>query len=121
MCATGKCVGYDPDKIYFNLHTGKYNYTLGTGRGSSVDCPHPDKEFHVYAVEWFEDHIDWYFDDQKVFTVENDGGGWESWPLDKPFYLILNFAFGGAWGGSQGVDLTKLPQLYFIDYVRVFQ
>ena len=114
-------VGYDPDRIYFNLHTGKYNHTRGTGRGASVDCPHPDKDFHVYAVEWFEDHIDWFLDEQKVFTVANDGEGWESWPLDQPFYLILNFAFGGAWGGQKGVDLTKLPQQYFIDYVRVFQ
>jgi len=114
-------VGYDPHKIYFNLHTGKYNHTLGTGRGASVDCAHPEKEFHVYAVEWFEDHIDWFFDEKKVFSVENDGTGWESWPLDQPFYVILNFAFGGAWGGQQGVDLTKLPQNYYIDYVRVFQ
>jgi len=114
-------VGYDPHKIYFNLHTEKYNHSKGTGRGSSVDCLNPDKEFHVYAVEWFEDHIDWFFDDKKVFTIQDDGEGWESWPLDQPFYLIINFAFGGAWGGSQGVDLSGLPQEYLIDYVRVFQ
>jgi beta-glucanase (GH16 family) len=114
-------VGYDPHKIYFNLHTDKYNHTKGTGRGASVDCPNPDKEFHVYAVEWFEDHIDWFFDDKKVFSIQDDGEGWESWPLDQPFYLILNFAFGGAWGGSNGVDLSGLPQEYHIDYVRVFQ
>jgi len=114
-------VGYEPDKIYFNLHTGKYNHTIGTGRGTSVDCPDPDKEFHVYAIEWFEDHIDWFLDDRKVFTIQNDGEGWESWPLDQTFYLILNFAFGGAWGGQKGVDPEALPQEYFIDYVRVFQ
>ena len=114
-------VGYDPDRIYFNLHTAKYNHTKGTGRGSSVYCPYPDKKFHVYAVEWFEDHIDWFLDDKKVFSVKNDGEGWESWPLDHPFYLILNFAFGGAWGAQKGVDLKGLPQEYFFDYVRVFQ
>jgi hypothetical protein len=114
-------VGYDPDRIYFNLHTGKYNHSIGTGRGTGVDCPYPNKAYHVYAVEWFEDHIDWFLDEQKVFSVANDGTGWEAWPLDKPFYIILNFAFGGAWGGQQGVDLTKLPQQFLIDYVRVFQ
>ncbi len=114
-------VGYDPDKIYFNLHTEKYNHSKGTGRGTSVSCPNPDKEFHVYAIEWFEDHIDWFFDDRKVFSIQNDGTGWESWPLDNPFYLIINLAFGGAWGGQKGVDLTKLPQEFVIDYVRVFQ
>jgi GH35 family endo-1,4-beta-xylanase/beta-glucanase (GH16 family) len=114
-------VGFNPDRIFFNLHTGKYNHSIGTGRGTSVVCPDPHKDFHVYAVEWFEDHIDWFLDDKHVFSVKNDGTGWESWPLVHPFYLILNFAFGGAWGGQQGVDLTQLPQSYFIDYVRVFQ
>jgi len=114
-------VGYEPDKIHFFLHTDKYNHTKGSGRGTSVTLPNPDKDFHVYAVEWFEDRIDWYLNDQKTFTIQNDGTGWESWPLDKPFYLILNFAFGGAWGAQKGVDLTQLPQEYFIDYVRVFQ
>ncbi len=114
-------VGYDPDRIYFNLHTGKYNHSIGTGRGSSVGCPHPNKDYHVYAVEWFEDHIDWFLDDEMVFSIQNDGTGWESWPLDQPFYLILNFAFGGAWGAQKGVDLKGLPQEFYIDYVRVFQ
>ena len=114
-------VGYEPDKIHFFLHTYAYNHTRGTGRGTAITCPNPDKEFNVFAVEWFENHIDWFLNDKKVFTVENDGTGWESWPLDHPFYLILNFAFGGAWGAQKGVDMTKFPLEYHIDYVRVFQ
>jgi len=114
-------VGYDPHTIYFNLHTEKYNHTKGTGRGTSVECKNPDKEFHVYAVEWFEDHIDWYMDDKKVFTIQNDEPTWEAWPIDHEFYLIINFAFGGEWGAQKGVDVSSLPQNYYIDYVRVFQ
>ena len=114
-------VGYEPDKIHFCLHTDKYNHTKGTGRCATVSSLNPDKEFNVFAVEWFEDRIDWFFNDKKVFTVQNDGTGWEAWPFDQPFYLILNFAFGGAWGAQKGVDLTKLPIDYSIDYVRIFQ
>lgn len=114
-------VGYDPDKLYFNLHTEKYNHTKGTGRGSSIDFKNPHEDFHIYAVEWFEDHIDWYFDDQKVFTVKNDEPGWEAWPLDQPFHVKVNFAFGGAWGAAKGVNADALPQEFVIDYVRVFQ
>jgi len=114
-------VGYQSEKIFFNLHTEKYNHTKGSGRGTSIDCSDAGEKFHVYAVEWFEDRIDWYFDETKVFTIKNDEPGWEAWPLDHPFYLILNFAFGGAWGGQQGVDLSGLPQQFIIDYVRVFQ
>ena len=36
-------------------------------------------------------------------------------------YLKLNLAWGGFWGGAQGVDETSLPATYQIDYVRVFQ
>ncbi len=114
-------VGYEPQKVYFNLHSEKYNHTKNTGRGTSVQSDDAHTSFHVYAVEWFEDRIDWYMDSQRVFSVSNNEPGWEAWPFDQPFYLIINFAFGGAWGGSKGVDLTKLPQEYKIDYVRVFQ
>ena len=42
-------------------------------------------------------------------------------PFDAPFYIKLNNAFGGNWGGKEGVDYSCLPTLYEIDYVRVFQ
>ncbi|HUR10412.1 MAG TPA: glycoside hydrolase family 16 protein [Flavitalea sp.] len=114
-------VGYMPDTIHFNVHTEKYNHVKKTGKGTKIYSPAPYKDFHVYAIEWFKDHIDWYMDDAKVFTYNNEGEGTSSWPFDKPQYLILNLAFGGAWGGSRGVDISTLPQKLLIDYVRVYQ
>jgi len=43
------------------------------------------------------------------------------WPFDKPFYLILNLAIGGAWGGQKGIDTAAFPQRMEVDYVRVYQ
>ena len=57
----------------------------------------------------------------KYFTFENEGTGNDAWPFDKPHYLILNTAFGGSWGGTNGVDESILPVKYYIDYVRVYQ
>jgi len=37
------------------------------------------------------------------------------------FYLFLNLAYGVAWGGQNGVDDSKLPHKFYIDYVRVYQ
>ena len=44
-----------------------------------------------------------------------------SWPFNKPFYVILNLAWGGDWGGMKGVDESALPVQMEVDYVRVFQ
>lgn len=114
-------VGYDPDTVHFNIHTEAYNHVKGTNKGQKVFLKDPEADYHVYAVEWYEDRLDFFLDSKKVFTFANEGKGTEVWPYDKAHYLILNFAVGGAWGGSRGVDLNALPQQYLIDYVRVYQ
>jgi hypothetical protein len=35
--------------------------------------------------------------------------------------LLLNIAFGGNWGGAQGIDATILPQKMDVDYIRVYK
>ena len=60
-------------------------------------------------------------DKQLYFGYKNDGSGYDSWPFDKPHYLILNLAIGGSWGGQQGVAEDLLAQKYFIDYVKVYK
>jgi beta-glucanase (GH16 family) len=60
-------------------------------------------------------------DDSLYFTSVNDHTGWEAWPFDKPFYLILNIAVGGSWGGQKGIDDTIWPQKMEVDYVRVYR
>lgn len=114
-------VGYMPDTLHFNVHTKRYNHATGSGKGTKIFYPKPHTGFHTYGIAWFPDHIDWYFDGQKVFSYANDNKGVESWPFNKPQYLILNLAFGGDWGGRKGVDMKSLPQSMLVDYVRVYQ
>lgn len=114
-------VGFDPLTIHANVHTKAYNHVLGTQKGNRIKAEDPSKNFHVYAIEWFEDRIDFYFNKTKYFTFQNEGTGNDVWPFDKPHYLILNAAYGGSWGASQGTDDSILPQKYYIDYVRVYQ
>lgn len=114
-------VGFDPDRIYANVHTQAYNHVKKTNKGSNISVAKPYDGFHVYAIEWFEDHIDFFVDDDKYFSFQNEGTGWEAWPFDQEFYLIINLAIGGSWGGMHGVDEDIFPQQYHIDYVRVYQ
>jgi beta-glucanase (GH16 family) len=114
-------VGYDPRKVHGYVHTKAYNHTLGTQKGNSVTLASPWDTFHVYAIEWFEDRIDFFIDDVKFFTFEKGTGGDDVWPFDKPQYLLLNLAIGGSWGGQQGIDDELFPHRFLIDYVRVYQ
>lgn len=66
--------------------------------------------------------MDIAFDDTVYFSFPNDlDGNTDTWPFDKPHYLLINLAYGGSWGGQQGVDTSLLPLVYEIDYVRYYQ
>jgi beta-glucanase (GH16 family) len=111
-------VGYEPDKVYANVHTGDYNHSKGTGRGSSITYNRPFDAFHIYALEWYDDRMDFYFDDTKYFTCTRKNEGVGEWPFTAPQYLLINLAIGGAWGGIKGIDDAIFPVKYQIDYVR---
>ena len=114
-------VGFDPDRIHGNVHTEAFNHVLGTNKGASIELPRPHEDFHVYAVEWYPSHIDFFVDEVQYFSFQNTGGGVSEWPFDQPHYLIINAAIGGGWGGQQGIDDSIFPQRYYIDYVRVYE
>ena len=54
-------------------------------------------------------------------TYKRDSASSVRWPFDQPFYLILNIAVGGAWGGMWGIDESIFPARMEIDYVRYYQ
>jgi beta-glucanase (GH16 family) len=113
-------VGYDPNIVHQTVHTQAYNHLNGTEQTSSTTLATAEEEFHVYAIEWTEDKIDFFVDGVLRFTFENEGT-WQKWPFDKRFHLLLNVAIGGNWGGVQGVDDSIFPVQMEVDYVRVYQ
>lgn len=113
-------VGYDATTIFGTVHTEAFNHSIGTQKGGEITVNDCETAYHVYAIEWTEDKIDFYVDDSKYYSFSNLGG-YEKWPFDKRFHLILNIAVGGTWGGAQGVDPSVFPQKMYIDYVRVYQ
>ncbi len=114
-------VGFDPDVIHGNIHTKLYNHVRRTNKGSRLTLRNPHQDFHVYAIDWAPDRIDFLVDKTKYFTFKNEGKGPDVWPYDRPQYLILNIAVGGAWGGQKGIDDSIFPQRMYVDYVRVYQ
>ena len=116
-------VGYDPNKVHFTAHTYQHNSTNGNKHNLSKILlnPTPYEDFHIYSLEWTENKLTWLVDGKRAYTMVRSTPTWLDWPFDKDFYLILNLAWGGGWGGQQGIEPEKLPQTYEIDYVRIFQ
>lgn len=114
-------VGYNMGTVYGTIHTGKYNHRIGTQKSDSVEVANIHQDFHVYAIDWGPEHISWFVDGQKFYTVYKNGDSRDGWPFDDKFHLILNVAVGGDWGGKYGVDNGIWPQRMEIDYVRVYK
>lgn len=114
-------VGFDADTVEASAHTGSYYFTVGTQKHNRIAVPDSDINFHVYALEWTETEYKVFVDETLYFTFRNEGTGFMEWPFDQKFYLILNIAYGGNWGATQGLDIDGLPQKMEIDYVRVYQ
>lgn len=115
-------VGYNQNFTSSSIHTKSFNHVMNTQKTAERKTDKADSEFHVYKLEWTKDYIQTYVDDEPLLRFDNDGAGnVDTWPFDKPFYLILNLAWGGAWGGAHGVDEAALPATMEVDYIRVYQ
>ncbi|NDP19557.1 MAG: family 16 glycosylhydrolase [Paludibacter sp.] len=113
-------VGFDPNKIHANVHTRDYNWTKGNPRGGTFNVENPSAGFHIYAVDWYKDRMDFFFDDKLYFTCNRKNEGVGEWPFDSPQFLLINLAIGGSWGGQKGIDDKIFPMEYKVDYVRMY-
>ena len=116
-------VGFDEGVVHGTIHSEAYNHVKGTQKGDQLSVKNVTGDFHLYAIEWTTDRIDFFVDDQKYYSVQKAalGSTEAQWPFDQPFFLILNVAVGGGWGGQKGVDESIWPQRMEVDYVRVYQ
>jgi beta-glucanase (GH16 family) len=116
-------VGFDEGVVHGTIHCEAYNHNKGTQKGDQISVKNVTNDFHLYAIEWTASQIDFFVDDQKYYSVQKSvlGSTEAQWPFDQPFFLILNVAVGGGWGGQKGVDESIWPQRMEVDYVRVYQ
>ena len=115
-------VGYQMNHVHGTVHTKAYYWVMWEQRKGRVLLDDVANNYHVYALEWSPEKVDVFVDDTLYFTYVNEKTGWEAWPFDRPFHLILNIAVGGVWGRSGGpIDDSIFPQQMLIDYVRVYE
>ena len=111
-------VGRKPGEVFTSIHTrSSYGNTINT---QTTPYPNIEDDFHVYAIEWNDSFIEFFLDDNRVYRYAPQTKNADSWPFDKPIFLLLNLAVGGNFGGPVANNLS-FPKEYFIDYVRVYQ
>ena len=114
-----EAIGSNPNVIYGTCHNQAFHGATGKG-GTTTIALSPDS-FHIYKIEWTADAINWYVDDNNYYTYVNPHNGNDSWPYYNDFFVILNVAVGGDFGGQKGVDDSAFPQKMLVDYVRIYQ
>jgi beta-glucanase (GH16 family) len=105
-------VGNSPNINHSSLHSpGRSGNTPDT---AITTVPNSATEFHMYAADWSAESIKFYVDDQLFYTYANSS----STPFNLNFFLILNLAMGGNFGGT--VDPNFTSATFEVDYVRVY-
>ncbi|MEV8274740.1 carbohydrate binding domain-containing protein [Microbacterium sp. NPDC077184] len=117
-------VGKLPEEIFGTIHGP--GYSGGQAYGDTYDFgENLGGQWLTFSVEWEEGEIRWY--------VQRDGGeeilfhtatpedvAPSDWVYEHPFFLIMNMAVGGNFGGPLADTLT-FPQELKVDYIRVYQ
>ncbi len=114
-------IGREPKTIHGTIHGPGYEGAKGIGTAYKLaDNSVFADNFHVYAVEWEKDKIEWFVDGKLYQTLTNKNlPKGKKWVYDHPFFLLLNLAIGGNWGGVPD-KTTIFPEVMLIDYVRVY-
>jgi len=113
--------GQQPNIVLGSLHGPGFSGGNAITKPFGLQQGRFDTDYHIYAVEWFPDRIDYFVDDflyQRITKEEVEDAGGE-WVFDKPFFLLMNVAVGGTFVGFPSQE-TPFPQQMTIDYVRVY-
>jgi beta-glucanase (GH16 family) len=110
------------DTHHVSLHTELYNHGIKTQRTYLEKRPGFTKEFHTFGMDWTKDYIEFFLDGVAYKRFYRNEPGFDTsergWPFDKPYYLIINIAIGGTWGGH--VNESEYPCYFPIEFVKYY-
>ena len=112
-------VGRVPNEIFGTIHGPGYSGGASFGGTHDFGVPVSDS-FHTVSIEWQPNRIDWYVDGILYHSATPANVAPNQWVFNHPFFLILNMAIGGNFGGPLDPNVT-FPQSFLVDYVRVYQ
>lgn len=129
-------IGRSPKYCFGTLHTAEHNGgdSIGSGEVVPPSGNINDGNYHSYKISWEKDIIEWFLDDELYFKVTRSNGvtislntktgaerTWDGvWPYnDKEYYIIVNLAVGGNFGGPPGTSITFQQEDFIIQKIEV--
>lgn len=111
--------GQDPTILIGSVHGPGYSGGDAISKEYILENDRFDTGFHIFGIEWGPEYVNFYVDDvlYNQITPEDVTG---PWVFDKPFFILMNLAVGGAFVGSPNEE-TVFPQTMLVDYVRVYK
>ncbi|WP_224491272.1 glycoside hydrolase family 16 protein [Robertkochia flava] len=111
-------VGREPGMVFTSLHTtSSHGNTVNTKKTALENI---EEGYHDYSMTWTPEHISFSVDGETVYKYSPELKNNATWPFDQPYYLLVNLAIGGNFGGHE-VDDTIFPASYVIDHIKVWQ
>ncbi|HLA74255.1 MAG TPA: family 16 glycosylhydrolase [Steroidobacteraceae bacterium] len=112
-------VGRVPNEVFGTIHGPGYSGGASFGGTHDFGVPVSDA-FHTFAIEWQPNRIDWFVDGILYHTATPANVAPNQWVFNHPFFLIMNLAVGGNFGGPVDPNVA-FPRSMLVDYVRVYQ
>jgi beta-glucanase (GH16 family) len=109
--------GWEKGKISSSLHN--LSSSGNTENVAKTDVPNSTSEFHVYAMNWTAERIEFSVDGDVFYSYGPATKNNQNWPYTASQFIILNVAMGGDLGGDIPSDFTENKME--IDYVRVYR
>lgn len=105
--------GNEQNKVHGTLHMEGGSGSNGPSGNTTV--PGLSDDFHIYTLHWSATKIIWSIDNVPFYTYNNNSGT----PFNADFFLIMNVAMGGNFGGAIAPGFTSSSME--VDYIRVYQ
>jgi beta-glucanase (GH16 family) len=109
--------GVEPGMTSAALHGPGFGKGAGVGGTYQSSTPLSDA-YHVYAIEWKKNQIDFYLDDHLITSETPASFAPGRWVFNHEFFLILNLAMGGEFAGE--IDPAILKTQLLVDYIRFY-
>jgi len=110
--------GFNPGKVSSATHTPACHGGCGNVKVGETTLDDYASEFHVYSMEWSKDELRFLIDDEYKYSYNPSTKNDETWPFNKPHFIILNIAMGASWFD---VDPNFVESTMEIDYIRVYK